>query len=123
MHLLAFDHREAFLDLFDGVRDRVAVAKDLAYDAVRATPGDGHGILVDERLAPEVARRGKADGDVLLAMPVERSGQTVFTFDYDDWRGHIEDFDPDVCKVLVRYHPDGDPSDNALQRTRLKELA
>ncbi|HEY8582459.1 MAG TPA: DUF2090 domain-containing protein [Capillimicrobium sp.] len=122
MHFLAFDHREAFLELFGGDRERVADAKDLVYEAACATPGV-HGVLVDERTGARTARRVRADGKLALAMPVERSGQQVFTFDFEDWRAHIDAFDPDVCKVLVRYRADGDAAANAVQRERLKELA
>ena len=42
-------------------------------------------------------------------MPVEKSGQDEFDFQYgDDFGAHIESFDPDFSKVLVRYNPDGD---------------
>src|SRR5205085_8730477 len=36
---------------------------------------------------------------------------------------HIERFDPDFAKVLVRLNPDGDPDMNERQLGRLKELA
>ena len=45
-------------------------------------------------------------------MPVEKSGQNEFDFEYgDDFGAHIEQFDPDFSKVLVRYNPDGDADD------------
>ena len=45
----------------------------------------------------------------MLAMPAERSGQNMFDFQYgEDFGEHIERFDPDFTKVLVRYNPDGD---------------
>ena len=52
--------------------------------------------------------RPRSDG-LKLAMPVEKSGQDKFDFEYgDDFGEHIEQFDPDFSKVLVRYNPDGD---------------
>ena len=43
-------------------------------------------------------------------MPVEKSGQNEFDFDYgEDFGAHIEKFDPDFSKVLVRYNPEDDP--------------
>ena len=57
-------------------------------------------------------------------MPVEKSGQDEFDFEYgDDFGSHIERFDPDFAKVLVRYNPDGDAEMNARQLERLKRLA
>ena len=57
-------------------------------------------------------------------MPVEKSGQNEFDFQYgDDFGAHIEQFDPDFSKVLVRYNPDGDAEMNERQLGRLKRLA
>jgi myo-inositol catabolism protein IolC len=57
-------------------------------------------------------------------MPVEKSGQDEFDFQYgDDFPAHIEQFDPFASKVLVRYNPEGDAGMNARQLERLKRLA
>ena len=57
-------------------------------------------------------------------MPVEKSGQNEFDFEYgDDFGAHIEKFDPDFSKVLVRYNPDDDAEMNERQLARLKRLA
>ena len=65
----------------------------------------------------------KAAG-IKLAMPVEKSGQKEFDFEYgDDFGAHIEKYDPDFSKVLVRYNPDGDAEMNRRQSERLKRLA
>ena len=57
-------------------------------------------------------------------MPVEKSGQNEFDFEYgDDFGAHIEKFDPDFAKVLVRYNPDGDAELNKRQTERLKRLS
>src|SRR5581483_8338994 len=60
-----------------------------------------------------------------LSMPVEKSGQNEFDFQYgDDFGAHIERFDPDFSKVLVRYNPDDpDTEMNARQLDKLKTLA
>ena len=71
-------------------------------------PKEFAGILVDEQYGPDVAREAKAGG-YKLAMPVEKSGQNEFDFEYGDQFGEkIEEFDPDFSKVLVRYNPEGD---------------
>jgi myo-inositol catabolism protein IolC len=57
-------------------------------------------------------------------MPVEKSGQDEFDFQYDDDFGaHIEQFDPEFSKVLVRYNPEGDEGMNSRQVERLRRLA
>ena len=57
-------------------------------------------------------------------MPVEKSGQDDFDFEYGaDFGKHIEDFDVHYSKVLVRYNPEGDEEMNQRQLGRLKELA
>jgi myo-inositol catabolism protein IolC len=58
-------------------------------------------------------------------MPVEKSGQNEFDFEYGDQFGeHIERWDPDFSKVLVRYNPDDPDTDmNARQIERLKRLS
>jgi myo-inositol catabolism protein IolC len=80
-------------------------------------------VLVDEEFGAGVARQAKQAG-VPLAMPVERSGQEEFEFQYgDDFGAHIEAFDPAFTKVLVRYNPDGDPDLNRRQTERLARLS
>ena len=83
------------------------------------------GCLVDEQFgAPrDVPGQAKEHG-LILAMPVEKSGQNEFDFDYgDDFGAHIEEFDPDFSKVLVRYNPEGDSEMNRRQAERLKRLS
>jgi myo-inositol catabolism protein IolC len=136
LYLLAFDHRGSFeRDLFnaphpipDQVRARIVDAKELIYEAFveateRGVSRDAAGILVDEQYGTTVARQAKRAGHV-LAMPVEKSGQAEFDFEYgDDFGPHIEAFDPAFAKVLVRYNPDGDPTLNRGQTERLARLS
>ena len=43
-------------------------------------------------------------------MPIEKSGQSEFDFDYGDAFGeHIEPYDADFSKVLVRSTPTATP--------------
>ena len=136
LFLVAFDHRGSFeKDLFGAsepvppdVRDGIVQVKEIIFDAfVRAlaegAPRDVCGVLVDEEFGSGVARRAKAER-VPLAMPVEKSGQEEFEFQYgDDFGAHIEAFDPSFSKVLVRYNPDGDPDLNQRQTERLARLS
>jgi 5-dehydro-2-deoxygluconokinase len=64
------------------------------------------------------------EASLVLAMPAERSGQEYFDFQYgDDFGAHIERFNPDFTKVLVRYNPDGDAQANSTQAEKLKRLS
>jgi 5-dehydro-2-deoxygluconokinase len=138
LHILAFDHRGSFQKKFFGVQGEpneqetatIADAKGVIYEGMLAAlaegaPRDAAGILVDEQFGAEIARKAKAEG-VRLAMPVEKSGQNEFDFQYgeDGFGEHIETFDPDFSKVLVRYNPDDpDTEMNERQLGRLKTLA
>jgi len=136
LYLLAFDHRGSFeRDLFsashpipDKVRAGITDAKEVIYEgfaaaARRRVPGDAAGILVDEQYGASVARKARAAGHV-LAMPVEKSGQAEFDFEYGEEFGrHIDQFDPTFVKVLVRYNPDGDKELNRRQTERLARLS
>jgi myo-inositol catabolism protein IolC len=136
LYLMAFDHRGSFEhDLFGSsepvpaaVRDGIIKVKEIIYDAHAQALAAGAplaycGVLVDEEFGTGVARRAKAAG-VVLAMPVEKSGQEEFQFQYgDDFGAHIEAFDPTFAKVLVRYNPDGDPGLNRRQTERLARLS
>jgi len=136
LYLMAFDHRGSFEhDLFGAaepvsaeVRAGIIGVKEIIFDAfVRAltdgAPRDVCGVLVDEEFGTGVARRAKAER-VPLAMPVEKSGQEEFEFQYgDDFGAHIEAFDPSFAKVLVRYNPDGDADMNRRQTERLARLS
>src|SRR4051794_9555269 len=135
LYVLAFDHRGSFQKKFFGIAAeptleetaRIADAKTVIYEGLlRAiqdgAPKDAAGLLVDEQFGADIARKGKAEG-IKTAMPVEKSGQDEFDFQYgDDFGKHIEEFDPDFSKVLVRYNPKGDPAMNRRQTDRLKRL-
>ena len=137
LYILAFDHRGSFQKKMFGIEGEptdeqtrtIADAKHLIYEgmvkAVQASSvaGDQIGVLVDEQFGSDIPTQAKAQG-LKLAMPVEKSGQNEFDFEYGDAFGeHIESFDLDFSKVLVRYNPDDDAELNARQLDRLKRLA
>src|SRR3954453_12282061 len=81
------------------------------------------GCLVDEQFGGDIPVQAK-DSGLLLAMPVEKSGQNEFDFQYgEEFGDHIESYDPDFSKVLVRYNPDGDAGMNERRSARLKQLS
>jgi myo-inositol catabolism protein IolC len=138
LYILAFDHRGSFQKKMFGIEGEpsaeqtatISDAKHLIFEgmvkAVEAGVDPGAtGVLVDEQFgAPKNIPGDAKQRGLLLAMPVEKSGQNEFDFQYgDDFGAHIEQFDPDFSKVLVRYNPDGDAEMNQRQTERLKRLS
>src|SRR4029078_2139381 len=138
LYILAFAHRGSFQKKMFGIEgdptpeetDQIADAKHLIFEGLlKATEqgADPHatGCLVDEQFGvPKGVPKQAKENGLLLAMPVEKSGQNEFDFEYgDDFGAHIEQFDPNFSKVLVRYNPDGDAEMNSRQTERLKRLS
>jgi myo-inositol catabolism protein IolC len=137
LYILAFDHRGSFQKNMFGIQgapnpeetEVIADAKRLIFEGMleavgRGAEADATGVLVDEQFGSDVPQRAREAG-LRLAMPVEKSGQNEFDFEYgDDFAQHIERYAPDFSKVLVRYNPDDpDTEMNARQLERLKRLA
>jgi myo-inositol catabolism protein IolC len=136
LYILAFDHRGSFQKKFFGIEGdpdpeqtaMIADAKHLIFEGLQQAVAAGAdaavtGVLVDEQFGGSVPEEARAQG-LKLAMPAERSGQNMFDFQYgDDFAKHIEQFDPDFVKVLVRYNPDGDAQENSEQVAKLKRLS
>ena len=135
LYILAFDHRGSFQKKFFGVTGepndeetaRISDAKRVIYEGAKRALDEGveaetAGVLVDEQFGADIARDAKSAG-FRLAMPVEKSGQEEFDFQYEeDFGTHIEAFDPNFSKVLVRYNTEGDQGMNERQAGRLKRL-
>ena len=135
IYLLAFDHRGSFQSKLLGIAGtptpeenaRIGEAKSIIFDGFRKAlaagiPREGAGILVDEHFGAEIARAARQLG-VVLAMPVEKSGQDEFDFEYGEQFGdHLAAFDPTFAKVLVRYNAGGDKEMNQRQAARLARL-
>ena len=136
LYILAFDHRGSFQKKFFGIEGdpdpeqtaMIADAKHLIFEGLQRAVASGAdasvtGVLVDEQFGGSVPEEAHAQG-LKLAMPAERSGQNMFDFQYaDDFGEHIERFDPDFTKVLVRYNPEGNADENAEQLGKLKRLS
>jgi myo-inositol catabolism protein IolC len=136
LFILAFDHRGSFQKKMFGIEgdpseeqtQTISDAKHLIFEGMLAAAEKGldeeaSGVLVDEQFGGDIPSQAKEHG-FKLAMPVEKSGQNEFDFQYgDDFGAHIETFDPAFSKVLVRYNPDGDAEMNKRQLERLKRLA
>jgi myo-inositol catabolism protein IolC len=136
LYILAFDHRGSFQKKMFGIQgdptpeetETIADAKRLIFEGMelavqRGVDAAATGVLVDEQFGSDIPRRAR-EQQLVLSMPVEKSGQDEFDFQYGaDFGAHIAKYDVDFAKVLVRYNPDGDSDTNARQLGRLKELA
>ncbi len=137
LYILAFDHRGSFQKKMFGIQGdptpeetaTIADAKHLIYEGMevavkRGLDAAATGVLVDEQFGGDIPSEARAEG-LKLSMPVEKSGQNEFDFEYGaEFGAHIEEFNPDFSKVLVRYNPDDpDTEMNERQLRRLKELA
>jgi myo-inositol catabolism protein IolC len=134
--MLAFDHRSSITKDLLGIdgqpapeeRERICDAKQVIFEGFERAVAVGRswetaGLLVDEEYGAEVARSARAAGFV-FAMPVDKSGQAEFDFEFGEAFGeHIDEFDPTFAKVLVRYNPAGDPDLNRRQARKLRRLS
>lgn len=136
LYVLAFDHRNSFAARF-GVtgtptaeeRERLEDLKRVVFDGMVLAAEGGEdpatmGVLVDEQMGSDITRTARTHG-LRTAIPVEASGQRHFRFEYgDDFGEHIERYDPDFSKVLIRYNPESpDVEENRAQTERLKRLS
>jgi myo-inositol catabolism protein IolC len=136
LYILAFDHRGSFQKKMFGIQgdptpeetETIADAKKLIFEGMelavqRGVDAQATGVLVDEQFGSDIPKRAK-EGNLVLSMPVEKSGQDEFDFQYGaDFGEHISSFGVDFAKVLVRYNPEGEAEMNQRQLGRLKELA
>ena len=136
--ILAFDHRSSFTEKLFGIKNRKPTSDEkkqiekykrlilLGFQTAlekKGVPRDIAGLLVDEEFGASILREARKNG-YIFAMPVEKSGQEEFDFEYGaDYAKHIEEFDPTFVKVLVRYNPSGDAAMNKRQLQRLKTLS
>ncbi|OII12643.1 2-deoxy-5-keto-D-gluconate 6-phosphate aldolase domain-containing protein [Curtobacterium sp. MCBA15_008] len=138
LFLFAMDQRSSLLEhtydesggepVDEAEAERVRAGKQLVYRGVltalaAGASRDRTGVLVDERYGADVARLAK-DAGLQLAMPVERSGREWFELEYgDDWLAHVDAFDPDFVKVLVRDNPAFDADRRQQQASDLAAVA
>ncbi len=135
LFMLAFDHRRSIHRLLGLSGDpdpqassRIADAKRVIFAGLlrageRLDGAGVPGLLADEEFGAGVLELAR-DRRVVAALACERSGQAEFQFEYgDDFGAHIERFDPELVKALVRFNPDGDEALNRRQVDRLRMLS
>ncbi len=130
------DHRASFARSVFGITghptgaelERMQDAKMMIYEGARHVASEGTfvgriGVLVDEDLGSEVAEAARSEG-LILAMPIERSGSQLFELEYGGhFAEHVERFDPDFFKVLVRFNPADGERDRETQIERLVRVS
>ncbi len=135
LYVLPFDHRSTFakslLNLDYPIKKaadkkQVTLYKKIVFDAFKVVCSkyihkERLAILVDEEFGSDIIKAAKRLG-VATAVPVEKSGQNVFAFEYGKKFGeHLLKFKAPMAKALVRYNPEN-RVDNEQQRIRLKIL-
>ena len=135
LYILPFDHRRSYGSEIFGFKDplapdqvaQIAASKQVIYDGFKkglesGVAKDKAGILVDEEFGAAILRDATKQG-FLTAMPVEKSGQNEFDFEYgEQFAAHLDEFKTTFAKVLVRYNPEGSAELNQRQAARLKKL-
>ena len=138
LYILAFDHRGSFQKKMFGIEgdptperdrdDRRRQASDLRGDGARrsrAAPRPAPtGVLVDEQFGSDIPERAREHG-LKLAMPVEKSGQNEFDFEYgeDFARPHREASTRTSPRCWSVTTPTTTRTSNERQLGRLKRLA
>lgn len=130
LFVLPFDHRGSFkrmiLDHSGSLTDEEAqTLKDYkktifqGFKKVAEQRGvENLAILVDEEFGSAIHMEAKEMG-VRNLLSIEKSGQDIFDFEYDDWQEHILDIRPTYAKALIRVEVG---ADNSVQNERLREL-
>jgi len=135
LFILPFDHRTSFKRDVLGIKGRlskkqkqeISSLKEVIFEAFlksiqKQRNKKDFAVLVDEEFGSSVIKRAKELG-INLCLPVEKSGQKEFQFEYDkDFASHIKRINPDFVKVLVRYDPDKKQL-NKRQLQRLSQLS
>lgn len=135
LFILAFDHRSSFTKLIgvtgsptDEQKQTIRDFKYVIFEGFQkaldmGVPKEYAAILTDEEYGDRVVRMGISSG-YTVAIPVEKSGQNEFVFDYgDQFEEHINKYRPSIIKVLIRYNPEDDQELNKRQRERLQVLS
>lgn len=123
LYILPFDHRSSFEKAV--ALEKIPEAKMIIYEGFLKVwenyPNkENLGILADNTYARAVLDDAKSKG-VIRATCIEKSGQTVFDYEWENWQEKIKEIQPDLVKVLVRYNP-AEKENNQIQLERLGKL-
>ena len=119
LYILPFDHRATFAKKMFGLASEKELSgeqkhlikefKMLVYkgfkDAVeKLIPKDYAAILCDEEYGDAVLADAQINGFITM-LTLEKSGETEFKFQFNDFGEHIQKYHPTFAKVLIRYNP------------------
>ncbi len=120
LYILPFDHRATFAskifnkasvnDLTEQEKQLITEYKQIIYEGFKKAVGNGiskenAAILLDEQFGDAILKDAKENGFVVL-LTTEKSGQEEFEFQYGaDFTTHIEKYNPQFVKVLIKYNP------------------
>ena len=108
--------------------ERLSAYKRIIYEGLlealeNGVPAETAAILVDQKYDAQILADAREQG-IITCVPVEKSGQAGFDFEYgDDFGRRLQDAAPTFVKALVRYNPEDDAGVNETQRQRLKVLS
>ncbi len=137
LYILAFDHRGTLTKGLLGVEGRppekeevlrVSEMKNIIFEGFlsakeKGISGGDPAILVDEQFGLEVQKKAIENG-IKFAAPVEKSGQSIFDFEYgEDFGEKINEVGADFIKILVRWNPDDEEEAREIQGSRIKTLS
>ncbi len=137
LYILAFDHRGTLTKGLLGVEGRppeqeealrVSEMKNIIFEGFlsakeKGISGGDPAILVDEQFGLDVQKKAIENG-IKFAAPVEKSGQSIFDFEYgEDFGEKINEVGADFIKILVRWNPDDDEEARKIQGSRIKTLS
>ena len=96
LYILAFDHRGSFQKNMFGIQgdptpeetETISDSKRLIFEGMleavdRGAEAGATGVLVDEQFGSNIPERAREHG-LSMSMPVEKSGQNEFDFEYGD---------------------------------------
>jgi len=138
LYILPFDHRATFAqkffnknsiaDLTSEEHQLITGYKQIIYEgfkkAVQSTvPKENAAILIEEEFGDEILKNAKENGFVVI-LTIEKSGQEEFEFQYDgDFPAHIEKYNPQFVKVLIKYNPEDIRDLKTRQLEKLKTVS
>jgi myo-inositol catabolism protein IolC len=134
LYVLAMDQRGWLMNELFGKEDGLTAdqlaeaqgAKKVIFEGARIAldrrgSAESLGVLVDEQLGADVAREVKKAG-LALAMPFEKSGQTVLEPEFENPDRLLEEYGVDLVKILIRHNVEQPETERRLQIERLDSM-
>jgi len=117
LYILPFDHRNTFLKsmyhvdtLNEKQIEQIKEFKKIIYLGFKwaikkGVPKENAAILIDDQYGKEVMQLAKEDR-VAVLYTLEKSGVEFVEFAHANWQEKVKQYNPEFCKMLVKYNPD-----------------